>query len=353
MNWHNELTDIFKTSYPLVQAPMLGITTPEMVAAAANCGMLGSLPVGGLSPQKTAEAIRKTKTLTDKPFAVNLFVYEIPEVPAVSEESAMRQWLQMLAAEQGLDYADKPVAGFVQYSYREQIPVLIEEGIRLVSFTFGTMDDDALATCRQHGMVLMGTATSVAEAVCLNGQDIDVIVAQGIEAGGHRGSFLDPQQLPAVGSFSLVPQIVDQVDCPVIAAGGIWDGRTARAAMMLGAKGIQVGSALLAAYESLAVPAYKAVLKQAADTDSRLTRAFSGRWARGLSNEFMERTDEAGLSIPEYPYQNSLTGAFRAAAQQQGNAGMFHMWAGQSAGRAEALSTAEILQRIVHEAAVL
>jgi len=353
MKWLNELTRLFQTDYPIVQAPMLGVTTPAMVAAAADSGCLGSLAVGGLSPQRTAELIRSTRALTARPFAVNLFVYEIPPATEATEAAKMQTWLRHLAAEHGLAYDDKPVSAFSHYSYREQLPVLAAEGITQVSFTFGMMDDEALDFCRKQGMVLTGTATSVAEAQALEAKGIDVIVAQGIEAGGHRGAFLEPERLPEVGSFALIPLIADAVRCPVIAAGGIKDGRTLRAAMMLGAAGFQIGSALVASDESLAVPAYKQVLQAAKDTDSCLTRAFSGRWARGLRNTFMEQLDQAGLTVPAYPYQNSLTTAFRAAAQQKDDARWFNLWAGQSAGGAELLPAATILQRIIKEAEAL
>ncbi len=332
---------------------MLGVTSPQMVAAAANNGCLGALPVGGLSPERTAALIRSTRALTGRSFAVNLFVYEIPPATDEGVASRMQQWLRGIAEESGLVYEDKAITAFTHYSYKDQLQVLADEGITQVSFTFGMMDDEALAFCRQKGMVLTGTATSVAEALALGEKGIDAIIAQGIEAGGHRGSFLQPERLPEVGSFSLIPQVADSVQCPVIAAGGINDGRTTRAAMMLGAAGVQVGSALIASDESLAAPSYRRALQAAKDTDSRLTRAFSGRWARGLFNTLMEQFDDAGLGIPEYPYQNSLTTAFRAAAQRQDDPRWFNLWAGQSAGGAEALPVQHILQRIIREAEAL
>ncbi len=353
MNWNNELTRLLDITYPLIQAPMLGITTPAMVAAAARCGTLGSLPVGGLSPQRTAELIRETKKLTDRPFAVNLFVYEIPAGTSEIAAIEMQQQLQALAQEAGLEYEHKMLSSFMHYSYREQVPVLLEEDIRIVSFTFGIPDEDTTRTLKEKGILLIGTATSVKEALLLQEQGSDIITAQGIEAGGHRGSFLDKEYLPGIGSMSLIPQVVDSVTCPVIAAGGIRDGRTARAAMMLDAQGLQIGSALLASEESMAISAYKAALQHMQDTDTILTRAFSGRWARGIRNIFMEAIDRSGKEIPEYPWQNSLTGAFRAAAQKRDKKEYTNLWAGQSAAGASYQSTATILQQIIRETEAL
>lgn len=353
MNWHNELTRLLKITYPLIQAPMLGITTPGMVAAAANCGTLGSLPVGGLSPERTAALIRETKMLTDRPFAVNLFVYEIPPGTDGTAAAEMQQQLQSMAHDAGLEYDNKALSSFRHYSYQEQVQVLLEENIRIVSFTFGIPDETTTRTLNEKGILLIGTATSVKEALLLQEKGSDIITAQGIEAGGHRGSFLDKEYLPEIGSISLIPQIADRVTCPVIAAGGIKDGRTVKAAMALGAQGVQIGSALLASEESLAIPAYKAALQQMQDTDPVLTRSFSGRWARGIRNAFMEAIDRTGRAIPEYPWQNSLTSAFRAAAQKADQKEYTNLWAGQSAAGAPYLSTATILQQIIRETEAL
>lgn len=353
MNWNNDLSKMLSLAFPVIQAPMLGITTPAMVAAAANAGMLGSLPLGGLSPERCRQLIQATKALTPKPFAVNLFIYDIPPCPPPEETEGMRKVLQQMAASAGFTYNDLPDAAFRHYDYKEQLELLKQEQIAIVSFTFGMPDKESAAFFKDNRMLLIGTATSVDEAIALHQNGTDLIVTQGIEAGGHRGSFLDKEHLPQVGSLSLIPQVAASVPCPVIAAGGIRDGRSLSAAMMLGAQGVQIGSALLASHESSAIAAYKKLLQTAKATDSVLTRAFSGRWARGLRNKFIETIAEGAYSVPEYPWQNSLSSAFKAAAQQQDNGEYTNLWAGQSAGGAEDLPTEAILMRIIREAEAL
>lgn len=355
MIWQNRLTQLLGIQYPIIQAPMLGVTSPEMVAAIANLGGLGSLPVGGLSPEKTLELIKKTKSLTDRPFAVNLFAHDIPVID-ISAAEKMAAYLQRLSAEQHFDCVIPSVESLKFFSYTEQIQILLDEQIPIVSFTFGVLADEIIAQFKARGVVLIGTATCVKEAVFLEQKGIDAITAQGIEAGGHRGTFLTSanQLIPQVGSMSLIPQIVDHVAVPVLASGGIGDGRTIKAAFMLGAEAVQIGSAFIASMESLAISSYKDSLQNAQDTDSVLTRTFSGRWARGLSNPFIENMDaeivRTGLSIPQYPIQNSLTTTLRSAAQKQNNAQMTNLWAGQSAAsHAQMRSSAEIFNHLIQQ----
>ena len=279
------LTQLLDIQYPIVQAPMLGITTPEMVAAVSNNGGLGSLPVGGLSPEKTLELIRKTKTLTDKPFSVNLFAHDIKPVDT-AQATAMQEYLLKLGARYGLEFENPNPASFTFYSYKDLIDILITEDIKIVSFTFGILSSDTITKLKANSAVLIGTATSVKEAVLLEQAGIDAITAQGIEAGGHRGSFTEP--LPQVGLMALLPQMADAIKVPILASGAINDSRTMKAAFALGASGVQIGTAFITAHESLAIPSYKKRLQIATDTDSQLTNTFSGRWARGITNVFIK-----------------------------------------------------------------
>lgn len=352
MEWKNDLTALLKIDYPIVQAPMLGVTTPEMVAAIANEGGLGSLPVGGLSPEKTAALIRETKALTDKPFAVNLFTNN-NVAPDIAQTDAMQDLLEKLCADYKVPFERQDVAAFRFYSYKEQIQVLLDEQIPVVSFTFGVLDPESTRVLKEKGFVLIGTATSVEEAVLLEQKEVDIITAQGIEAGGHRGTFLEDGPMPQVGLMSLVPQIVNSVDIPVLAAGGINSGNTIQAAFLLGAKGVQVGTAFIASNESKAIAAYKAALTYAADTDTALTKAFSGRWARGIRNTLMMAIEQSGLEIPAYPVQNFLTTTLRAAAQKTNNKEFTNLWAGQSAASAEALPSKDIFRKLVSETEAL
>ena len=352
MEWKNELTRLLGITYPLIQAPMLGVTTPAMVAAISNSGGLGSLPIGGLSPEKVIALIREVKSLTANPFAVNMFTYEPELAPDRSTFDGMQALIQELYQAAGFTPATIKYEDLQVHSWREQLPVLVAAGIQHVSFTFGMPDADGFALMKAHRMHIMGTATSVAEAVALKAAGADIIVAQGIEAGGHRGSFL-PGALSQTGTMALVPQIADRVRMPVIAAGGIMDARGIAAARMLGAAGVQMGSAFLRCHESLATPAQKAVLGQITDTDTQLTRAISGRWARGVRNKLITELEAAGEAFCPYPFQDMLTQPARKVAREADNPQWINIWAGQAAGKAQAWSAADIFAELVRETALL
>lgn len=352
MEWKNEMAALLKINYPVIQAPMLGVTTPEMVAAVAERGGLGSLPVGGLSPDRTRELIHKTKSLTEKPFAVNLFTNEVPEYSREDAE-AMQDFLVKFCEENQLVFERQSLNALRFYNYREQIEILTDENIPVISFTFGIPDDDSIGVFKRHGITLVGTATSVREAVLLEKAGVDAVVAQGIEAGGHRGSFLDDEPLPQVGTFVLVPEMISRISTPVIAAGGIKNGVTIKAALQLGAQGVQIGTAFITSNESLAIPSYKTALQRAQVTDSAVTRAFSGRWARGLRNQFMDAIEESGLNIPPYPIQNVLTAGLRSKAQQADRKEFTNLWAGQASAGVEIRSSADIFARLIAETEAL
>lgn len=346
MNWKNAVATGLKLDYPIIQAPMLGVSTPEMAAAVSNEGGLGSLAVGGLSPELTRQLIRKTKSLTDKPFAVNLFAHAVPEYTDEAIEP-MRQFLLQLAQKKGYALTAADLSDFQFYTYRDQLDILVEEAVSIVSFTFGSLDAGAVQRLKNKGCTLIGTATCVEEALLLQEQHIDMIAVQNIEAGGHRGTFLENIPLPQIGLFSLLPQIKSAVQIPCITAGGINSAQTMRAAFELGADAVQIGTAFIGTKESDAIPSYKDRLNTAKDTDSALTRAFSGRWARGIQNEMLREIEKAGIPIPPYPLQNSLTAKFRKLAQQSNDSGYTNLWAGQSAGSISATITKEVFRNLV------
>jgi nitronate monooxygenase len=348
MNWNNIFTQRLNLAYPIVQALMLGVSTPEMAAAVSNEGGLGSLAVGGLSPDVTRQLIRRTKSLTKNPFAVNLFVHEVPEYDDEDLEP-MRRLLLQFAKKRGLalDLAD--LNGFTFYTYHDQIDILIEEGISIVSFTFGCPDVTVIQLLQEKGCVLIGTATCVEEALFLEQRNVDMVAVQGIEAGGHRGSFIETIPLPQVGLFSLLTQVKSVVQMPCIAAGGINSASTIKAAFDLGADAVQIGTAFIGTVESEAIPSYKSKLKFTKDVESSLTRAFSGRWARGIANDMMKEIEESGIPIPPYPIQNSLTSKLRKLAQQADDCEYTNLWAGQSVRQVDATQTREVFRCLVRE----
>ncbi len=349
MDRFDSITENLQIQYPIVQAPMLGVTTPEMVAAIANEGGLGSLPVGGLSAEKTTELIRKTKQLTERPFAVNLFAHAVPEVD-LAKATQMQDFLIGLGKRHGLEFPEVNMGTLSFYSYKTQIDILIAEQIPIVSFTFGIPDDESLQKLKASGAILIGTATCLEEALLLDQKGVDMITAQGIEAGGHRGTFLETIPLPQVGVMALVPQIVNRIGKPVLASGAINDGKTIKAAFAMGASAVQIGTAFIATTESLAIPAYQQAVLNAKDTDSALTLTFSGRWARGLQNQFMSEVDHSGLQPLPYPIQNSLTTPIRQKAQQQNKGDFTNLWSGQSAPKIHLPDCAAILRELIRQA---
>lgn len=341
------LKSLLNISYPIVQAPMLGVTTPAMVAAVCNAGALGSLPVGGLSPDRARELIRATKALTSRPFAVNLFAH--PPVGEVNNEeiALMQDFLAELCLEFKIPYERQDAENFRFYYYEDLIEVLLEEDIPVVSFTFGELKAEVISALKANGAVIAGTATSIAEAKVLAKAGSDMITIQGVEAGGHRGSFLKDEPLPQLGLFSLLPQVADEVSLPLLAAGGIFNARTVKAAFALGASGVQVGSLFITADESAASEAYKEAILHAKDTSTTLTRAFSGRWARGIKNEFMQRMEAKSISIPYYTFQNQLMTPVRLHAQKNNIKDFVALWAGQSAGKSVRGTTHQIITGLI------
>jgi nitronate monooxygenase len=344
-----DLKRLLDIRYPIVQAPMLGVTTPAMAAAVSNAGGLGSLPIGGLPAEKSSALIRETKARTDKPFAVNLFAHKLESNVSDKEIEMMEQYLEKLHQQYNLPFQRKPIADYKFYNHLDQIDVLLDERVPIVSFTFGMLEAEVVSKLKKSGVTLIGTATSVKEAALLDKSGMDVIVAQGIEAGGHRGSFLEDEPLPQVGLISLLPQIVDHVSVPVIAAGGLFDYRTIGAAFALGAAGAQLGSYFIAADESAASEVYKAYVLSSTDTSTELTRAFTGKWARGIRNNFMQQMQNSGLSIPYYTLQNSLTSALRDYGKSAGIAHIISLWAGQSASQSKRGSTEALFRLLIEQ----
>ncbi|KAA3436721.1 NAD(P)H-dependent flavin oxidoreductase [Rufibacter hautae] len=341
------LTKLLKIKYPIIQAPMFGVSSPEMVAAAAKAECLGSLPLGDLPAEKCVDLIRATRRLTTKDFAVNIFVNEIPQLSdelKVKYEEAKR-FIEQFAEYQKLDVELPDINEIKLTTYQEQLDAIISEGCNILSFTFGNLDGVSIQRLKSHGVTLMGTCTSVKEALILEQSGIDLICVQGIEAGGHRGTFAS-DEIPKIGGLSLLAQVYDSVKAPLIYAGGIYNGRTLIAAKALGAEGCQIGSLLLSSVESALNRFEKDRLAVIKENDTVLTKSFSGRYARGIKNAFIEKMEQSGYILP-YPYQNKLTNLLRATAKAKENIDFVSIWAGQSTRELSEESTTFILNNLI------
>ncbi len=347
--WPRALTHRLGIEHPILLAPMAGgPSTPDLVAAVSEAGALGSFAAGYLPPEAIRAAIRDIRARTRRPFAVNLFVPEPAQrAPGEAEVAAASAPLEPIRKELGL--AAPSGAGPVP-DFAGQLAVVKEERVPVFSFTFGALAASEVSDLHERGVAVLGTATTVQEARTLEANGVDAVVAQGSEAGGHRGTFAVPTERALIGTMALVPQICDAVKVPVVAAGGIMDGRGLVAAFALGAAAAQMGTAFLACIESGAHPLQKqAVLTRREDDATRLTRAFSGRLARGFGNRFMVDVERAGAILP-YPYQAALTSDIRQAAARQGRAEFLVMLAGQGAPLAVAKGAGELVRDLVQHA---
>ena len=330
---------------PIIQGPMTGSDTPALAAAVASAGGLGMLGCGMRSPAAMAEAAAAVRQQTDRPFGMNLFVQATPNPDEATVQAAMER-LAPLYAELGLQ-PQRPTQWCEDFA--AQFEALLALRPAVASFTFGILDAAQVARLHAAGCLVVGTATTVAEARAWAGVGVDAVCASGTEAGGHRGTFLGDFAASQVGTLALVPQCVDAVDIPVIAAGGIMDGRGIAAAQALGAQAVQMGTAFLACPESGIGPAYRQALAQAQDTDTRLTRVFSGRPARGIVNAMMEALAAEEDRVPAYPVQNALTGALRRAAAAQGRTSHLSLWAGQGVAAVRPLHAAQLVALLAQE----
>jgi nitronate monooxygenase len=349
MKWKNEITERLNCEYPIIQAPMFGVTTPEMVSAASRAGCMGSLPLGDLPKEKCVELIRATKKMADHAFVVNLFVNTIPPLDETLKirYTQAKRFIERLALEHHFSIRLPQIDELVFVDYHDQLDAVIDENCKLISFTFGTPDQQSIERLKNAGTILIGTCTSVQEAGVLESLGTDIICVQGLEAGGHRGSFL-PGDIPQIGGFSLLSQVRGAVQVPVIYAGGIYNGKTLMAAKTLGAQGFQVGSLLLGSSESALKEFEKKRLRQVTENEIVLTKSFSGRYARGIKNVFIEALEHSENILP-YPYQNKLTAELRMAAKAIGNDDFVSIWLGQSINRYSPQSTSAILEKLIDD----
>lgn len=323
------LRDVLNIDVPIVLGPFGGLSSIDLTATVSEQGGLGSYGLYGYPPERIHDTIARLRAATARPFAVNLWLPTGDEVtPEQVDLGPSLAALAPLYAAAGVSPPDAPSAFLPDID--GQLEAVMDAAPAVLSVVYGVPGPEVVAQAREHGIRVMGTATSVAEAVALDDAGVDAIVASGAEAAGHRVSFLRAAEHSLVGTFALVPQVVDAVRAPVIAAGGIADRRGVAAAFALGAAGVQVGTAFLRTAQSAATGAHRQAIASAADTDTVLTRAMSGRLARGIPNRAMRAIETAGVIAP-FPAQNWLTGIFRAEAGRRGDGDLVSLWAGQSA----------------------
>jgi nitronate monooxygenase len=339
------LTELLGIEHAVIQAPMAGAATPELAAAVSGAGALGSLGSAALSPEELVKQALAVRDATERPFNVNFFCHRTPELDE-SDAARARERFGGLCRELGLGQPPEPSVPPIAFD-EARLAALLEIRPTVASFHFGLPDEAALEAVREAGCRVLSSATTVAEAESLAERGADAVIAQGGEAGGHRGSFLVAGDDGPIGTLALVPQVVDAVDIPVIAAGGIGDGRGLAAALALGAAGAQIGTAFLGCPEAAIHPLHRDALRSARAEATTITRAFSGRPARALRNRAVE---EAGDDPLPYPAQMSLSGPLGAAAAQRGSGDFLAMWAGQAAPLVREMPAAELVARIVTDA---
>lgn len=342
------LLDLLEIDLPIIQAPMAGAQGPELAAAVSAKGGLGSLPCAMITPDDALEHAKQVRSATNRGFAMNFFCHRPPD----ADEQAEARWRDRLAGyydEFGATFPAGPASA--RAPFNEAFCEVVEAiGPTVVSFHFGLPDDALLERVRRTGAKVLSSATTVREARFLAEKDVDAVIAQGVEAGGHRGMFLTEDIAGQVGTMALVPQIVDAVDVPVIAAGGIADGRGIAAAFMLGAAGVQIGTAYLATPEARISDMHRQALVDSRDEDSVLTNIFTGRPARGLKNRIVEEVGPISTDAPAFPLAAESVAPLRAEAERAGSGDFSPLWSGQAAPLGRAMPAGGLTAMLAEEA---
>jgi nitronate monooxygenase len=339
------LLDLFKTEFPIVLAPMAGIMDAELVIAAAQGGALGSLPCAMLSAEKAREQVNIIRQRVSAPLNMNFFCHK-PVDADPEREAGWKQRLVPYYKELGLDPAT-PVNAANRAPFDATMCEVVEElKPEVVSFHFGLPDQALLKRVKASGCVVVSCATIVKEAIWLEENGADVIIAQGAEAGGHRGMFLTEDVAEQPGTFALVPQVVDAVKVPVIAAGGIADGRGIAAAFALGASGVQIGSAYLRCPESRVTAQARVALAQACDDSTVITNVMTGRPARGVANRVMREVGPISSEAPAFPHAATGLAPLKVAAEKLGKVDFTNLWAGQAVRLGREMPAAELTRAL-------
>lgn len=339
------LIDRFKTEFPIVLAPMAGVMDAELVIAVAQGGGLGSLPCAMLSAEKAREQVNIIRQRVSAPVNLNFFCHKAVDADPAREA----QWRQRLAPyfrEHGLD-PDAAINAANRAPFDAAFCAVVEElKPEVVSFHFGLPESKLLQRVKGAGAIVMSSATTVKEAIWLEENGADVVIAQGADAGGHRAMFLTENISEQPGTFSLLPQVVDAVKVPVVAAGGIADGRGIAAAFALGASAVQIGTAFLRCPESKVTAQGRVALAQASDESTVITNVMTGRPARGVANRVMREVGPISPDAPAFPHAATALGPLKAAAEKQGKVDFTNLWAGQAVRMGKEMPAAELTQAL-------
>ena len=339
------LRELLGIERPLIQAPMAGVQLSALAVAVSNAGALGSLPCAMLTPEAIRDELVKIKAQTTKPCNVNFFVHA-PPTPSAEREARWRAALSPYYEEFGID-GDKIPAGPGRAPFsKEAADVLEEFRPAVVSFHFGLPSAELMARVKSWGTKVLSSATTVDEARWLELHGVDAIIAQGLEAGGHRGMFLTDDLTTQVGTFALLPQVVAAVKVPVIAAGGIADAAGVAAALALGAAGVQAGTAFLLCPEVTTSAVHRAALKSDRARHTALTNLFTGRPARGIVNRVMRELGPMSSAPPAFPLATSAIAPIRAKAEASGSGDFSSLWSGQNARGCREINAAELVREL-------
>jgi len=339
------LQQLFGIELPIIQAPMAGMQDHALAVAVSNAGGLGSLPCATLSLDGMRKELDLLKAKCKKPFNVNFFCVA-PPAPSAEREAAWRAALQPYYAEYAIDAGSIP-AGAGRGSFNAAATDILDEfKPAVVSFHFGLPSAELMARVRAWGSKILSSATTVDEARWLEAHGIDAIIAQGVEAGGHRGNFLSDDLTTQIGTLALLPQIVDAVKVPVIAAGGIADAKGVAAAIALGAAGVQVGTAYLLCPEATTSAVHRAALKSDSARHTALTNLFTGRPARGIVNRLMRELGPVSTAPPAFPLATSAIAPLRAKAESLGSGDFSPLWCGQNPSGCKEIPAAQLTREL-------
>ena len=344
-NQHMSLQHLLGIEIPIIQAPMAGVQGSALAVAVSNAGGLGSLPCAMLSLESMRGELAAIKAQSDKPFNVNFFCH-VPPIPNAERDAAWRTLLAPYYQQLNIDMIAIPTGSGLAPFSAEVVEVLAEFKPAVVSFHFGLPSADLLKRVRDWGAKILSSATTVEEARWLEAQGVDAVIAQGFEAGGHRGMFLSEDLSTQVGTFALLPQIVQAVKIPAIAAGGIADAKGVAAAIALGAAGVQIGTTYLLCPETTTSAVYRAALRSEAALHTALTNLFTGRPARAMINRIVKELGPMSTVAPAFPLANAAMAPLRTKAESRGSGEFSPLWSGQNVSGCKEISAADLTREL-------